>query len=110
MTQYLITTFTDSTGQTFTGVTKARYNQTFTFVLAEIEPLMTKVTRFLGIEHTCMYISLLTEESNLLEYQQFESYIDVDDEILGNLQDIMYNIVSVDNWRESFEEAKNKKP
>ncbi|EGQ0318563.1 DUF1381 domain-containing protein [Staphylococcus pseudintermedius] len=35
MTQYLITTFTDSTGQTFTEVTKARENQTFTVVLAE---------------------------------------------------------------------------
>ncbi|EGQ1765352.1 DUF1381 domain-containing protein [Staphylococcus pseudintermedius] len=35
MTQYLITTFTDSTGQTFTEATKARENQTFTVVLAE---------------------------------------------------------------------------
>ncbi|EGQ3864248.1 DUF1381 domain-containing protein [Staphylococcus pseudintermedius] len=35
MTQYLITTFTDSTGQTFTEATKARENQTFTVVEAE---------------------------------------------------------------------------
>ncbi|MBH9580896.1 DUF1381 domain-containing protein [Staphylococcus felis] len=35
MTQYLITTFTDSTGQTFTEATKARDNQTFTVVLAD---------------------------------------------------------------------------
>ncbi|EJG1234043.1 DUF1381 domain-containing protein [Staphylococcus pseudintermedius] len=35
MTQYLITTFTDSTGQTFTEATKARENQTFAVVLAE---------------------------------------------------------------------------
>ncbi|QHW36836.1 DUF1381 domain-containing protein [Staphylococcus ursi] len=35
MTQYLITTFTDSTGQSFTEVTKARENQKFTVVLAE---------------------------------------------------------------------------
>ncbi|MDK3882518.1 DUF1381 domain-containing protein [Staphylococcus pseudintermedius] len=35
MTQYLITTFTDSTGQTFTEATKARDNQTFTVVKAE---------------------------------------------------------------------------
>ncbi|HCA7396881.1 TPA: DUF1381 domain-containing protein, partial [Staphylococcus pseudintermedius] len=35
MTQYLITTFTDSTGQTFTEATKARENQTFSVVLAE---------------------------------------------------------------------------
>ncbi|EGQ3610726.1 DUF1381 domain-containing protein [Staphylococcus pseudintermedius] len=35
MTQYLITTFTDSTSQTFTEVTKARENQTFTVVEAE---------------------------------------------------------------------------
>ncbi|WP_214540368.1 DUF1381 domain-containing protein [Staphylococcus pseudintermedius] len=35
MAQYLITTFTDSTGQTFTEATKARENQTFSVVLAE---------------------------------------------------------------------------
>ncbi|EGQ1664757.1 DUF1381 domain-containing protein [Staphylococcus pseudintermedius] len=35
MTQYLITTFTDSTGQTFTEATKARENQTFTVMEAE---------------------------------------------------------------------------
>ncbi|WP_340293803.1 DUF1381 domain-containing protein [Staphylococcus coagulans] len=35
MTQYLITTFTDSTGQTFTEVIKPRHNQTFTVVEAE---------------------------------------------------------------------------
>ncbi|MBA8772107.1 DUF1381 domain-containing protein [Staphylococcus coagulans] len=34
MTQYLITTFTDSTGQTFTEVIKPRHNQTFTVVEA----------------------------------------------------------------------------
>ena len=35
MTQYLITTFTDSTGQTFKEATKARGNQTFTVVHAD---------------------------------------------------------------------------
>ncbi|MBA8777451.1 DUF1381 domain-containing protein [Staphylococcus schleiferi subsp. coagulans] len=35
MTQYLITTFTDSTGQTFTEVIKTRHNQTFTVVEAD---------------------------------------------------------------------------
>ncbi|PTI20899.1 DUF1381 domain-containing protein [Staphylococcus warneri] len=35
MTQYLITTFTDSTGITHNHVTKARDNQTFTVVEAE---------------------------------------------------------------------------
>ncbi|EIZ4619430.1 DUF1381 domain-containing protein [Staphylococcus pseudintermedius] len=35
MTQYLITTFTDSTGRTFTEATKARDNQTFTVVEAD---------------------------------------------------------------------------
>lgn len=35
MTQYLITTFTDSTGRTFTEATKARENQTYTVVEAE---------------------------------------------------------------------------
>ncbi|PCF44196.1 DUF1381 domain-containing protein [Staphylococcus delphini] len=34
MTQYLITTFTDSTGQTFTETTKARENQSFAVVEA----------------------------------------------------------------------------
>ncbi|EGQ1770375.1 DUF1381 domain-containing protein [Staphylococcus pseudintermedius] len=37
MTQYLITTFTDRTGQTFTEATKARENQTFAVVEAEIK-------------------------------------------------------------------------
>ncbi|UXS22596.1 DUF1381 domain-containing protein [Staphylococcus delphini] len=35
MTQYLITTFTDSTGETFTEATKARENQKFTVVEAD---------------------------------------------------------------------------
>ncbi|EIQ0629038.1 DUF1381 domain-containing protein [Staphylococcus pseudintermedius] len=35
MTQYLITTFTDSTGKTFTEATKARENQSFEVVEAE---------------------------------------------------------------------------
>ncbi|WP_353420723.1 DUF1381 domain-containing protein [Staphylococcus coagulans] len=34
MTQYLITTFTDSTGQTFTEATKVRENQSFAVVEA----------------------------------------------------------------------------
>ncbi|MGW7906933.1 DUF1381 domain-containing protein [Staphylococcus pseudoxylosus] len=35
MTQYLIRTLTDSTGHTFTHVTQARENETFTVVEAE---------------------------------------------------------------------------
>ncbi|EPE9914524.1 DUF1381 domain-containing protein [Staphylococcus pseudintermedius] len=35
MNQYLITTFTDSTGQTFTEATKARENQSFAVVEAD---------------------------------------------------------------------------
>ncbi|EKI4610907.1 DUF1381 domain-containing protein [Staphylococcus pseudintermedius] len=35
MTQYLITTFVDVFGQTFTEATKARENQTFTVVEAD---------------------------------------------------------------------------
>lgn len=35
MTQYLITTFTDSTGRVHKHIEKARYNQTFTVVEAE---------------------------------------------------------------------------
>ncbi|EGQ2719058.1 DUF1381 domain-containing protein [Staphylococcus pseudintermedius] len=34
MNQYLITTFTDSTGQTFTEATKVRENQSFAVVEA----------------------------------------------------------------------------
>ncbi|WP_338111361.1 DUF1381 domain-containing protein [Staphylococcus intermedius] len=34
VTQYLITAFTDSSGQTFTEVIKPRYNQTFEVVEA----------------------------------------------------------------------------
>lgn len=37
MTQYLITTFTDSTGRKHNHVTQARENQTFTLVDAESE-------------------------------------------------------------------------
>ncbi|UXR75612.1 MULTISPECIES: DUF1381 domain-containing protein [unclassified Staphylococcus] len=35
MTQYLITTFTDSTGETFKEVIKPRHNQTFEVVEAD---------------------------------------------------------------------------
>ncbi|MBH8458524.1 hypothetical protein I8R59_29005 [Klebsiella pneumoniae] len=35
----------------------------YELILKNIEPLMTKVTRFLGIEHTCKRISLLTAVS-----------------------------------------------
>ncbi len=44
--------------------------------------------------------------SNSTEYREFESYIDEDGEILDNLQDVMYNIVSVENWREGVEEER----
>ncbi|MFO3694305.1 DUF1381 domain-containing protein [Staphylococcus felis] len=43
MTQYLITTFTDSSGQTFTEATKARDNQTFTVVLADSKEEALKI-------------------------------------------------------------------
>lgn len=46
------------------------------------------------------------EGSNSTEYREFESYIDVDNEVLRNLQDVMYNIASVYNWRESFGEER----
>ncbi|REI04054.1 hypothetical protein DOS62_06595 [Staphylococcus felis] len=48
--------------------------------------------------------SAIFEGSNSDQYLEFESNIDVDGEILRNLQDVMYDIVSVCNWRESFEE------
>ncbi|ASN72871.1 DUF1381 domain-containing protein [Staphylococcus saprophyticus] len=45
MTQYLIRTLTDSTGHTFTHVTKARENEKFTVVEAESkEEAKEKVT------------------------------------------------------------------
>lgn len=43
MTQYLITTFTDSTGLPHNHVTKARENQTFTVVNAESEEEVMKM-------------------------------------------------------------------
>ncbi|UXR86188.1 hypothetical protein [Staphylococcus felis] len=45
------------------------------------------------------------EGSNFEEYRSFERNIDINDEILKSLQDVMYDIVSVYNWRDSFEEA-----
>lgn len=50
MTQYLIRTLTDSTGHTFTHVTKARENETFTVVDAESrEQALEKVERPKGL-------------------------------------------------------------
>ncbi|MBT2850030.1 DUF1381 domain-containing protein [Staphylococcus coagulans] len=43
MTQYLITTFTDSTGQTFKEVIKPRHNQTFTVVEADSKEEALKI-------------------------------------------------------------------
>ncbi|MFP4990285.1 DUF1381 domain-containing protein [Staphylococcus pseudintermedius] len=66
MTQYLITTFTDSTGQTFTETTKARENQTFTVVLAESkEEAIKKYERDKGLQD---FIKTLTEEAERLKF------------------------------------------
>ncbi|RIL33039.1 DUF1381 domain-containing protein [Staphylococcus gallinarum] len=46
MTQYLITTFTDSIGHTHAHVTKARENETFTVVEAESKEEALKRYRF----------------------------------------------------------------
>ena len=43
MTQYLIRALTDSTGHTFTEVTKARDNETFTVVEAESKEEAIKI-------------------------------------------------------------------
>lgn len=43
MTQYLITTFTDSTGLPHNHVTKAKDNQTFTVVEAESKEQAMKI-------------------------------------------------------------------
>ncbi|MBH9580074.1 hypothetical protein [Staphylococcus felis] len=42
--------------------------------------------------------------SKSIQYLEFQSNIDVDRVILRNLQDVMYDIVSVYNWRDGFEE------
>ncbi|MDR5602098.1 DUF1381 domain-containing protein [Staphylococcus coagulans] len=61
MTQYLITTFTDSTGQTFTEVIKPQHNQTFTVVLAESkEEALEIYTNDKGWQD---FIKTLTEET-----------------------------------------------
>ncbi|WP_428700999.1 DUF1381 domain-containing protein [Staphylococcus coagulans] len=61
MTQYLITTFTDSTGQTFTEVIKAQHNQTFSVVLAESKEEALKIyTNDKGWQD---FIKTLTEET-----------------------------------------------
>ncbi|MEB7449893.1 hypothetical protein NGB74_02565 [Staphylococcus chromogenes] len=44
------------------------------------------------------------EGSNSEECLSFERNSDINYEILLNLQDVMYNIVSDYNWRDSFEE------
>ncbi|WP_449126455.1 hypothetical protein [Staphylococcus chromogenes] len=44
------------------------------------------------------------ECSDSEECLSFERSSDSNYEILNNLQDVMYNIVSVYNWRDSFEE------
>ncbi|CAD7359838.1 DUF1381 domain-containing protein [Staphylococcus schleiferi] len=43
MTQYLITTFTDSTGQTFKEVIKPQHNQTFTVIDADSKEQALKI-------------------------------------------------------------------
>jgi len=48
------------------------------------------------------YYSALFKGSNTEEYQLFEKYIDIDDEILSKLQDIMFDITKVANWRDSW--------
>ncbi|HGH5581002.1 DUF1381 domain-containing protein, partial [Staphylococcus pseudintermedius] len=58
--QYLITTFTDSTGQTFTEATKARENQSFAVVEADSkEGAIKKYERDKGLQD---FIKTLTEE------------------------------------------------
>ncbi|HAR6047144.1 DUF1381 domain-containing protein [Staphylococcus pseudintermedius] len=61
MTQYLITTFTDSTGQTFKQVIKPRHNQTFEVVEAESkEEALKTYERGKGWQD---FIKTLTEET-----------------------------------------------
>ncbi|UXS20878.1 DUF1381 domain-containing protein [Staphylococcus delphini] len=61
MTQYLITTFRDSTGQTFTEATKARENQTFAIVEAESKEQALKIyERDKGLQD---FIKTLREET-----------------------------------------------
>ncbi len=59
--QYLITTFTDSAGQTFTEVIKPRHNQSFTVVVAESkEEAIKKYERDKGLQD---FIKTLMEET-----------------------------------------------
>ena len=45
MTQYLVTTFKDSTGRKHTHITKAKSNQRFTVVEAEVKKKRKRSTR-----------------------------------------------------------------
>ncbi|MDU7875099.1 MAG: hypothetical protein E7J42_11700 [Staphylococcus epidermidis] len=49
------------------------------------------------------HYSALFEGSNTEEYQLFENNIDIDDEILSNIQDIMFEITKAYNWRDGWE-------
>ncbi|EKI4464048.1 DUF1381 domain-containing protein [Staphylococcus pseudintermedius] len=57
MTQYLITTYTDSTGQTFIEATKARENQKFTVVLAESKEEALRTYRRQILFDACRLVS-----------------------------------------------------
>ena len=46
--------------------------------------------------------------SELKEYRDFEENLDEDGEILGNINDIMFELTNSVNWEELFEDGENE--
>lgn len=59
--------------------------------------------KFQCIRESVSSFSAIFEGSNTEEYQLFEKNMDIDDEILSKLQDIMFDITEVYNWRDGWE-------
>jgi imidazoleglycerol phosphate dehydratase HisB len=68
MTQHLIRTLTDSTGHTFTHVTQARENETFTVVEAESKEEAKRLYRAVQMRNALSIVSKGT--SNLRKAMQ----------------------------------------
>ncbi|MGW7888627.1 DUF1381 domain-containing protein [Staphylococcus xylosus] len=58
MTQYLITTFTDSIGHVHPHVTKAKDNQTFTVVEAESKEEAEQIAKYKSLSEHFIKLSL----------------------------------------------------
>ncbi|MGW7965283.1 DUF1381 domain-containing protein [Staphylococcus xylosus] len=68
--QYLIRTLTDSTGHTFTHVTQARENETFTMVEAESKEKAKKLYRAVQMRNALSSVSVSKGASNLRKAMQ----------------------------------------